>query len=178
MRVIKLLSVVLLMSIINISCQSETDENVVFYSKDQLINSLPVQIKNTEGSLISVNSNTVIGLSSSSFFNEHMVSLKELNVPSMSFKIRNYNSNSSLMSNIKVFLDEIQITNDLGVNFLNAANNNIKIDITNQQLLETIASKLLQKKEVVISFYSDAVTQDQMAFDFEFCITANGTFVD
>lgn len=82
------------------------------------------------------------------------------------------------MSNIKVFLDEIQITNDLGVNFLNAANNNIKIDITNQQLLETIASKLLQKKEVVISFYSDAVTQDQMAFDFEFCITANGTFVD
>jgi hypothetical protein len=178
MRVIKLLSIFFLISIINVSCENETEENVVFYSKDQLTKNLPIQIRDTEGSVVSVNSETLISLSASSFFNEHMQYLRDLSVPSMSFKIMNYNSNSSSVSNIKVFMDEIQITNDLGVDFLNVANNNVEVEISNQQLLNTIASKLLQKKQVVISYYSDAVTQDQLDFDFEFSITAKGTFVD
>ena len=178
MRVIKLLTILFLVSILNVSCENETKENVVFYSKDELTKSLPVQIKDTEGSMVSVNSNTVISLSSSAFFKENMVYLRDLNVPKMSFKIKNYSSNSSSVSNIKVFLDEIQITNDLGVNFLSVANNNVELEISNEQLLTTIASKLLQKKEVVLSYYSDAVTQDQLDFDFEFSITARGTFVD
>ncbi len=178
MRVIKLLCILILMSIVSISCENETDESVVFYSKDRLTNNLPVQIKDTEGAKVSVNSNTVISLSSSSFFKDNMIYLRELDVPKMSFKIINYNSNSSALSNVKVFLDEIQITNELGVNFLNVTKNNIEFEISNEQLLNTIASKLLQKKQVVISYYSDAVTQGQLDFDFEFSITARGTFVD
>lgn len=178
MRVIKFLSVLFLISVINVSCENQTDENVVFYSKDRLTNNLPVQIRDTEGAKISVNSNTVISLSSSLFFKENMIYLKDLSVPKMSFKIINYNSNSSALSNVKVFLDEIQITNDLGVNFLTVAKNNVEFEITNEQLLNTIASKLLQKKQVVISYNSDAVTQGKLDFDFEFSITARGTFVD
>ena len=178
MRVIKLLSIFFLISIISVSCKKETDENVVFYSKDQLTKNLPIQIGDTEGSMVSVNSETLISLSASTFFNEHMVYLRDVNVPNMSFKIMNYNSNSSSVSNIKVFLDEIEITNDLGVDFLSAANNNIEVEISNEQLLATIASKLLQKKQVVISYYSDAVTQDKLDFNFVFSITAKGTFVD
>lgn len=178
MRAIKLLSVLFLISVINVSCENQTDENVVYYSKDRLTNNLPVQIKDTEGAKIAVNSNTIISLSSSLFFNDNMIYLRDLSVPKMSFKIINYNSNSSALSNVKVFLDEIQITNDLGVNFLNVAKNNVEFEISNEQLLSTIASKLLQKKQVVISYYSDAVTQGQLDFHFEFSITARGTFVD
>ena len=178
MRAIKLLCVLFLISVISVSCENQTDENVVFYSKDRLTNSLPVQIKDTEGAKISVNSNTVISLSSSLFFKENMIYLRDLSVPKMSFKIINYNSNSSALSNVKVFLDEIQITNDLGVNFLNVAKNNVEFEISNEQLLNTIASRLLQNKQVVISYNSDAVTQGKLDFDFEFSITAKGTFVD
>jgi hypothetical protein len=178
MRIFKLLSVLFFVSILCLSCEKETEENVVFYSKDQLTKDLAIQINDTEGSTVSVNSNTVLSLSTLSFFNEHMAYLRDLNVPKMSFKIKNYNSNSSGLSNVKVFLDEIQITDDLGVDFLNVVNNNIEIEISNQELLDAIASKLLQNKQVVISYYSDAITQSQLEFDFEFSITARGTFVD
>ncbi len=178
MRVIKLLSVLFLLSVMSISCENQTDENVVFYSKEQLTNNLPVQIKDTEGTKIAVNSNTVIRLSSSLFFKENMIYLRDVSVPKMSFKIMNYNSTSSALSNVEVFLDEIQITNDLGVNFLNVAKNNVEFEISNEQLLQTIAAKLLLNKQVVISYKSDAITQGKLDFDFDFFITARGTFVD
>jgi len=162
----------------SISCENQTDENVVFYSKEQLTNNLPVQIKDTEGTKIAVNSNTVIRLSSSLFFKENMIYLRDVSVPKMSFKITNYNSNSSALSNVEVFLDEIKITNDLGVNFLNVAKNNVEFEISNEQLLQTIAAKLLLNKQVVISYKSDAITQGKLDFDFDFFITARGTFVD
>jgi len=178
MKKIKLYGLIAFLSVLSSSCSELTDENVVFYSKDLLTKSLPVQIKDTEGAKISVNSNTVISLSSSTFFNENMIYLRDVSVPKMSFKIVNYSSNVSDLSNVKVFLDEIQITNDLGVDFLNVANNNLVVEIFNQELLTSIASKLLQNKQVVISYHSDAVTQGQLDFDFEFSITAKGTFVD
>lgn len=178
MRVIKFLSILFFISILSVSCESLTDENVVFYSDDQLTKDLVVQIKDTEGSTVAINSNTIISLSSSSFFSENMEFLRDLNVPKMSFKIKNDISNFSGLSNVKVFLDEIQITDDLGVDFSSVSNNNIAIDITNQELLNVIASKLLQKKQVIISYYCDAITQDQLEIDLEFSITASGAFVD
>lgn len=178
MKKIKLFGLLALMSFLSSSCSDQTEENVVFYSKDQLTKDLVIQINDTEGSTVSVNSNTVLSLSSLSFFKEHMAYLRDLNVPKMSFKIKNFNSNYSGLSNVKVFLDEIQITDDLGVDFLNVINNNIEVEISNEELLAVIASKLLQNKQVIISYYSDAITQSQLDFDFEFSITARGTFVD
>lgn len=178
MRIIKLLSVFFLISVLCVSCEKQTSENVVFYSKDQISNNLPVQVKDTEGNTVSVNSKTVISLLSSNFFEKNVQFLRQIDVPGMSFKIKNYNGLKSSLSNVKVFLDEIEITDELGADFLNPTNNDVVFDIENNNLLNTIASKLLQKKEVVISYYSDAVTQNQLDFNFEFSITARGTFVD
>jgi len=66
----------------------------------------------------------------------------------------------------------------MGIDFLQTNNNNVNIEITNQNLLEIIASKLLQNKQIVISYSSDAITDNQLDFDFEFSVTALGTFVD
>ena len=178
MRVLKLVSILFLASILCVSCEKETDEKVVFYSKDQISNKLPVKVVDTEGSVVSVNSKTEISLASSSFFEKNMVYLRDIDVSKMSFKIKDYNSTSSSLSNVKVFLDEIQITEELGQNFLTARNNNVDFEISNTELLETIAHKLLQNRKVVISYYSDAITQNQLDFDLIFSITARGTFVD
>ncbi len=178
MRVIKLFSILFLVSLLCVSCQQETAEKVAFFNKEEISNNLPVQIKNTEGSIVTVNSNTVISLLSSDFFQKNVQFLREVEVPKMCFKIKNYDPNLSTVSNVKVFLDEIQITDDLGVNFLTKSNNNVVFEIENENLLNAIASKLLDKKQVVISYYSDAVTQKPLDFDFEFSITARGTFVD
>lgn len=178
MRVIKLLSVLFIVSFLTVSCEQETPENVVFYNKDQISKNLPIVIQDTEGSTVSVNSKAIVSLNSSAFFQKNMQFLREIDVPKMCFKLKNYTGSSTSLSNVKVFLDEIEITDALGANFLNVNNNNVLFDIENENLLSTIATKLMDNRQVVISYYSDATTQNQLDFDFEFSITAKGTFVD
>lgn len=179
MRVVKLYTFLAFLAIILVSCEKATDENVVFYSKDDLKNELSVNINDTDGTLVSVNSTTIVSLNSSDFFKRNIAYLRNVNVPKMYFKVKNFNANTSnSISNVEVFIDEIRITDDMGVNFLNAANNNVAYEIDNESLLAAIASKLTQKKQVTISYYSDAITVNPMDFGFEFSITAHGTFVD
>ena len=178
MRVIKLLSILFIVSLLTVSCEEETPENVVFYNKDQISKNLPIVIQDTEGTKVAINSNAIVSLNSSSFFQKNMQFLRDIDVPKMSFKLNNYTGSSTSLSNVKVFLDEIEITDALGSNFLNANNNNVSFEIENENLLNTIASKLMDKRQVVISYYSDAITQNPLDFNFEFSITAKGTFVD
>jgi hypothetical protein len=179
MRVIKLYTFLAILAVALVSCEKATDENVVFYSKDDLKKELSVNINDTDGSLVSINSATVLSLFSSDFFKKNIAYLRDVSVPKMYFKVKNLNANSSnSISNVEVFIDEIRITNDMGTDFLNATNNNVQYEIDNQELLTAIASKLMQKRQVTISYYSDAVTVNPMDFGFEFSITAQGTFVD
>jgi len=178
MRVIKLLSVLFIIAFLSVSCEKEANGSVVFFSKDKIKNELFVQINDTEGNVVTVNSSTTITLFSSPIFKENAVYLKEVSVPKMYFRIKNFQNSLATLSNVQVFVDEIQITDDMGVDFLQSSNNNVEIEITNQSLLDVIASKLLQSKQIVISYKSDAVSANSLNFDFEFGITAVGTFVD
>jgi hypothetical protein len=128
MRVIKFLSVFFLVLAFFTSCEKLEPDKIVFYSKDQLIENLAVKINNTDGILVSVNSNTIISLNSSEYFKANLAHLKDLSVPKMCFKLKNYQTNpSTILSNINVFVDEIQITNEMGQDFLKTINNNTSV---------------------------------------------------
>mgnify|MGYP000162094480 CR=1 FL=1 len=179
MRKLKSLGLILVLILSLCSCSKDSNNNVVFYSKDQLKKDLIIQVDNTDGSIVSVNSNTTISLMSSAFFEENISFLKSVEVPKLSYKIKNYvpSTNFSL-SNIELAIDDIVITDYLDVNFLNSNNNGVEFLIEDETLLLAIAEKLTANKQVVISYKSDAVTSQQNGFDFEFSITAKGTFVD
>lgn len=180
MRKIKLFSFLFLSLYLCISCSKDAPSQIVFYSKDQLKKDLAVQINNTEGSTISVNSNAIINLKSSKVFQSNIDYLMGVEVEKFNFKIKNFKINpSATISNIEIFVDEIKITeNDISFNFLSLSNNGLEFKISNQEILSAISSKLLQKKQVVISYYSDAVSDKLFNFDLEFSLTAKGTFVD
>ena len=98
----------------------------------------------------------------------------------MSFKIKNFKINpSAKVFNIEVFVDEIKITeNDISIDFLSLLNGSFEFKISNKETLAAISSKLLQRKQVVLSYYSNAVTDELFNFDLEFSLTTKGTFVD
>lgn len=180
MRKIKLFSVLFLALSLCFSCDKEGPSQIVFYSKDQLTKNLPVQVNNTEGSTISVNSNAIINLKSSKVFADNIDLLMDVKVEKLNFKIRNFKINpSAVISNIEIFVDEIKITeNDISFDFLSLLDNGLEFEITNQEMLSAISSKLLQKKQVVISYYSDAASNELFNFDLEFSLSTKGTFVD
>lgn len=179
MRVIKLYTLLAFLAIALVSCETATKEKVVFYSKDDLKNELPINIDNTDGALVSINSKAVIGFHSSEFFNNNLVYLRDVSVPKMCFKVKNFDTNSAnVISNIQVYVDDIRITDYMGTDFLDPSNNDVQFEINNGVLLSAIATKLMQNRQVTISYYSDAVTSNQIGFEFEFSITAQGTFVD
>ena len=100
-----------------------------------------------------------------------------------SFKIKNFSINSltaaTKISNIAVYVDEIKITRkDIKFDFLSLLTNGFNFKIDNQEIFSAISSKLLQKKQVVVSYYSDAESDKLFNFDLEFLLTAKGTFVD
>ena len=178
MRYLKAIGFFLVLSSIFTSCNTAT-ENVVYYSKDELKNNLVVNVNDSDGVLIPVKSKTTLSLMSSSFFQENLIYLKDIYVTKLCYKVKNFTPNSSVfLSNIRLFLDEMPITNYMTPNLLKTTNNNVEFIITNQELLSNIASKLLNKKEVVVSFESDAISSSQLNFDVEFSITAKGVFVD
>ena len=98
----------------------------------------------------------------------------------MKFRIKNFKFNPlAKVSNVEVFVDEIKITkNDISFNFLNLFTNGFEFKISNQEILSAISSKLLQKKQVVVSYYSNAVSDKLFNFDLEFSLTTKGTFLD
>ncbi|WKD85020.1 hypothetical protein KCTC32516_00358 [Polaribacter huanghezhanensis] len=180
MRAIKTISSLTLVILLFISCSNDAPKQIVFYSKDQLKKDLPVQINNTEGDVISVNSNAIINLKSSKVFEENIDYLVDVNVETMNFKIKNFTINPfAKVSNIEVFVDEIKISeNDISLNALDVFTSSFEFKISNPKILSAISSKLLQRKQVVISYYSDAISDKLFNFDLEFSLTAKGTFVD
>tara|TARA_R110002073_G_scaffold41704_4_gene117675 strand:+ start:3435 stop:3977 length:543 start_codon:yes stop_codon:yes gene_type:complete len=180
MKLTKLFSVLTLALLLFISCSKDAPKQIVFYSKDQLKKDLPVQINNTEGGIISVNSNTIINLKSSKVFENNIDYLIDVEVETMKFRIKNFKFNPlAKVSNVEVFVDEIKITkNDISFNFLNLFTNGFEFKISNQEILSAISSKLLQKKQVVVSYYSNAVSDKLFNFDLEFSLTTKGTFLD
>ena len=147
----------------------------IFVKKD-----LSVNVNNTEGVVIPVNSSAIINLNSSKVFNDNLDYLKEIEVEAFNFKIKNFIINSdSKVSNIEVYVDEIKITGkDISLDFLSLFSSGFEFKISNPEILSAIASKLLQKKQIVVSYYSDAVSDKLFNFDLEFNIAAKGTFVD
>lgn len=180
MRVFKLFSVLAFVLLLSVSCENEAPRQIVFFSKDQLKKDLPVHINDTEGSTVRVNSNTIINLNSSKVFSDNIDYLKEVDVEQLSFKIKNFKINpSARVFNIEVFVDEIKITeNDISIDFISFLNGSFEFNISNKETLSAISSKLLQRKQVVLSYYSNAVTDELFDFDLEFSITTKGTFVD
>lgn len=177
MRKIKLYSLMLFLAVLSSSCSEQTAENVVFYSKDQLTNNIVVHVNNTDGSSMSVSSNTTLSLQSSSFFKENLSLLREIDVSKISYKLKNFHSSTSV-SNMEIFLDDTVITNYIDVSLLKSKNNNKEFEIENNELYALIAQKLLNKKEVVISYKGNVDSSGNLDFDLEFSITAKGTFVD
>jgi len=180
MRIFKLLSFLTLTVLLCISCEKDAPEQIVFYSKDQLKKDLAIQINNTEGNIIPINSNTIINLTSSKVFKDNLIYLRAIDVEKLSFKIKNFKIDpTSVISNIEVFVDEIKITgNDVSFDFWTFVNNGLEFKINNKEILSAISSKLLQKKQIVISYYSDAVSDKLFSFDLEFSLTTKGTFID
>ena len=165
------------------SCQEDAT-NAVYFSKDQLKNDLGVTINDSNGLKISVNSNATLSLTSSDFFQENLSYLKDLEVLKMSYKVKGLTNNPLVsISNVNVFIDEISITEFIDTSlFINVNSSPNSTDngfeITNEKLLLDIALKLLNKKEVIVSYKSDAVSSDQLDFELEFSITAKGTFIN
>jgi hypothetical protein len=180
MRTLKLLSIFSLVFLLCTSCEKEVPRQIVFYSIDQLKKDLAVKINNTEGNTISINSNAIVNLKSSKVFEKNIDYLKDVEVKELNFKIKNFKINPlAKVFNIEVYVDEIKITgNDIRLDFLSLFTNSFEFKIENQKILSAISSKLLQKKQVVISYYSDAVSDKLFNFDLEFSLTAKGTFVD
>ncbi|WP_347175453.1 hypothetical protein [Polaribacter uvawellassae] len=180
MRIFKIFSLLTLAFLLCVSCDKEAAGQIVFYSKDQLKKDLSIQINNTEGNTISVNSNAIVNLKSSKVFDDNIEYLKDIDVEALSFKIKNFRLNpSATISNIEVFVDEIKISeNDISFDFLSILSNNLEFKVNNKEILSAISSKLLQKKQVVISYYSNAVSDKLFNFDLEFSLTTKGTFVD
>jgi hypothetical protein len=180
MRQIKLCSVLFLALFLCVSCDKEAENQIVFYSIDQLTKDLPVQINNTEGSTIPINSNAIIALKSSKVFQDNIDYLIDVEVEQLNFKIKNFKINpTATISNIEIFFDEIRISEkDISFNFLSLLSNGLEFKVSNQEILSAISSKLLQKKQVVISYYSDAVSDKLFNFDLEFSLATKGTFVD
>ena len=180
MRTLKLFSAVFLALLVFTSCEKEVPSQIVFFSKDQLKKNLSVNVDNTEGVAIPINSNGIINLNSSKVFKDNIDYLKDIEVESFNFKIKNFIINpESKFSNIEVYVDEIKITGeDISLDFLSLFTSGFEFKISNQEILSTIASKLLQKKQIVVSYYSDAVSDKLFNFDLEFNIAAKGTFVD
>jgi len=90
MRTIRLLSILTFSLLLCISCEKEQPKQIVFFSKDQLKKELAVNINNTEGSTISINSNAIINLNSSKVFKDNIDYLKNVEVESFNFKIKNF----------------------------------------------------------------------------------------
>ncbi len=180
MRTIRLLSILTFSLLLCISCEKEQPKQIVFFSKDQLKKELAVNINNTEGSTISINSNAIINLNSSKVFKDNIDYLKNVEVESFNFKIKNFVINPyAKVSNIEVYVDEIKITgNDISLDYLSLFSSGFEFKISNQEILSAISSKLLQKKQIVVSYYSDAVSDKLFNFDLEFNIDTKGTFVD
>ena len=180
MRKIKLFSVLIFGLFLCISCEKEAPDKIVFFSKDQLTKDLNIQINNTEGNVVPVNSNTIINLKSSSVFLSNIDYLIDVEVEKLHFKIKNFKINPlAKISNVEVYVDEIKITaNDISFDYLSLLANGLEFKITNKEILSAISSKLLQKKQVVVSYYSDAVTDKLFDFDLEFSMATKGTFVD
>jgi PBP1b-binding outer membrane lipoprotein LpoB len=177
MRKIKLYGLIVFLSVLSSSCSEQTDENVVFYSKDQLTNNIVVQVNNIEPRSMSVNSNTTLSLLSSNFFNENRSFLRQINISKISYKLKNFNS-SVLVSNMKLFIDDIDITDNIDVSLLTSVNNNKEFLIENEALCSLVATKLLNNNKVHISYKGNVDTAGDLEFDLEFSITAKGTFVD
>lgn len=179
MRILKLLTLFSFV-LIFASCEKEAPRQIVFYSVDQLTKDLTVKVDDTEGNTISVNSNTVVNLNSSKVFKDNLNYLKDIDVEGLTFKIKNFTINPlAKFSNIEVFVDELKITSDdIKLDFLSILTNGLEFEIDNQEILSKISSKLLQKKQVVVSYYSDAQTDKLFNFDLEFSLTTKGTFID
>jgi hypothetical protein len=177
MKKIKLYGLFALLFVLSSSCTEQTDENVVFYSQDQLTNNIVVHVNNTDGSAMLVNSNTMLSLHSSSFFEENLPFLRQIDVSSISYKLKNFNS-SAIVSNMEIFLDDIVITDYIDVSLLTSKNNNKEFQIENEVLYSLISDKLLSKNEVKISYKGNVNSTGNLYFDLEFSITAKGTFVD
>ena len=177
MRTFKLFNVLALALLICASCEKETPNQITFYSVDQVKKKLTVKIDKTDGNTISVNSNSIINLKSSKVFEENIDLLEDVEVEGLSFRIKDCEINPLVkISNIAVYVDEIKISeNDIKFDFLA---NGISFKINNGEILSKISSKLLQKKQVVLSYYSDAESGQLFNFDLEFSITAKGTFID
>lgn len=177
MRTFKLFSAFALVLLICTSCEKETPNQITFYSVDQLKKDLTVKIDRTDGSKISVNSNSIINLKSSKVFQENIDLLEDVEVEGLSFRIKDCELSPLVkISNIAIYVDEIKISeNDIKFDFLA---NGISFKINNSEILSRISSKLLQKKQVVVSYYSDAESDQLFNFDLEFSITAKGTFID
>ena len=139
-----------------------------------------MKIGDTEGNTISVNSNAIVNLHSSKVFKDNLDYLMDLEVEGLTFKIKNFTINPfAKFSNIEVFVDEIKITSDdIKFDFLRILTNGLEFEIDNQEILSKISSKLLQKKQVVVSYYSDAKTDKLFNFDLEFSLLTKGTFID
>jgi len=180
MRTLKLFSAVFLALLLFTSCEKEVESQIVFFSKDQLKKELAVNINNTEGSTVSINSNAIIDLNSSKVFKDNIDYLKNVEVESFNFKIKNFEINPcSKFSNIGIYVDEIKISgNDISLDYISLFSSSFEFKINNQEILSAISSKLLQKKQIVVSYYSDAVSDDLFNFDLEFNLTTKGTFVD
>jgi hypothetical protein len=183
MRILKFFSVFCLILLLCNSCEKEKAHQIVFYSVDQLKQDLAVKVNKTDGYAVSVNSNAVINLKSSAVFKKNIDLLKDVEVQQLSFKIKNFSINSltaaTKISNIAVYVDEIKITRkDIKFDFLSLLTNGFNFKIDNQEIFSAISSKLLQKKQVVVSYYSDAESDKLFNFDLEFLLTAKGTFVD
>lgn len=180
MRITKLLIFFSFTLLLFASCEKETPRQIVFYSVDNLKKDLLVMVDDTEGNTISVNSNAVVNLNSSKVFQDNINLLKDVDVEKLSFKIKNFTINPlAKFSNIEVYVDELKITgSDIKFDFLNILTNGLEFEIDNQEILSAISSKLLQKKQVVVSYYSDAKTDKLFNFDLEFSLTTKGTFID
>ncbi|NVK53958.1 MAG: hypothetical protein HWD85_13565 [Flavobacteriaceae bacterium] len=184
MRAIKTYLALSLLVLLFFSCQNDLKESVVFYSNDKLVETLSVKIQDTEGNTIPVQS-TEIGLNKSSFFNENIQYLTELDVTEMSVKVINQNNVSNLsaktneVKGFKIFLDEIDITSKIGITSLQAkGDTNLTFRVTDSSLLSTISSKLLQRNKVIVSYKSDVNSNSQLDFQLEFSLAIKGTFVD
>ena len=184
MRTLKFFSIFSILLLLCISCEKEVPSQIVFYSVDQLKKDLAVKVDKTDGNTIPVNSSSIINLKSSKVFEDNIDLLKDVEVKELKFKIKNFKINQSLstttkISNIAVYVDEIKISeDDIKFDFLSLLTNGFNFEIDNEEVLSAISSKLLQKKQVVVSYYSDAESDKLFNFDLEFSLTAKGTFID
>ena len=162
------------------SCSKDEGSEVVFYSKDQLISDLPIKTNVLDGgAAITLNSESILSMSSSEFVVSNLEYLKDIDVVKMSYKIKNLKSNFSVsVSSIEIYLDNELISPFMGDYVLNTDNNNIDFEITDAALLATISNHLMTDKEVQISLKSGSAMSHALDFDLEFQIDTKSTFVD